>query len=71
MRTTIDIPAELLEEAKRRLDVTTKRDAVIVSLQEAIRRRKAEELVSLFGTFDEEFALDLDRSRRRPKPSSS
>ena len=70
MRTTIDIPVDLLDEAKRCLAVETKREAVIISLQEAIRRRKAEDLISLFGTFEEEFALDLAESRRRPKPSS-
>lgn len=41
MRTTLDIPEELLKEAQEALGYKSKTDVVIVSLQELIRRRKA------------------------------
>ena len=63
MRTTLDIPEELMNEAKRLLGFKSKTDVVVLALQELIRRRRIEELKDLFGTIDLE--IDLDRSRRR------
>jgi Arc/MetJ family transcription regulator len=64
MRTTLDIPEPLMDEAQRLLGFKSKTDTVIVSLQELIRRRRIEELKSLLGSVDLE--IDLPRSRRRP-----
>lgn len=64
MRTTIDIPEELIEEARRILGFKSKTDTVIVSLQEMIRKKRIEELKSLMGAV--ELKIDLDQSRRRP-----
>lgn len=66
MRTTLDIPAELIEEAKQILGFKSKTDTVILSLRELIRRRRIEELKDLMGSV--ELEIDLDKSRRRPKP---
>jgi Arc/MetJ family transcription regulator len=64
MRTTLDIPDPLLEEARRLLGFKSKTDTVIVSLQELIRRKRIEELKSLLGAVDLE--VDIEASRRRP-----
>jgi Arc/MetJ family transcription regulator len=64
MRTTLDIPEELLEEARERLGVRSKTDAVILSLQELVRRKRIEELKSLLGHVQLE--IDIPASRRRP-----
>lgn len=65
MRTTLDIPAELLEEARSLLGFKSKTDTVVLSLQELIRRRRIEELKSMMGNVKLE--IDLAKSRRRPK----
>ena len=64
MRTTLDIPTALIEEARQLLGFKSKTDTVIVSLQELVRRRRIEELKSLLGSVDLE--IDLPKSRRRP-----
>lgn len=63
MRTTLDIPEALIEEARRLLGFKSKTDTVILSLKELIRRRRIDELKDLMGSIDLE--LDLDSSRRR------
>ncbi len=63
MRTTLDLPEELVEEARRLLGFKSKTDTVILALQELVRRRRIEELKNLFGSISLE--LDLERSRRR------
>lgn len=49
MRTTIDIPQELFEEAQSILGFKSKTDVVIFSLQEVIRKKKLKELADLAG----------------------
>ena len=63
MRTTLDLPNELLEEARKLLGFKSKTDTIVVSLQELIRRKRIEELKSLAGKI--ELEIDLDQSRRR------
>jgi Arc/MetJ family transcription regulator len=65
MRTTLDIPEDLLEEARRLLGFKSKTDTVVLSLQELIRRRRIEELKGLMGSV--ELEIDLPASRRRPR----
>jgi len=65
MRTTLDLPPELIDEAVRLLGFKSKTDAVIVSLKELIRRKRVEELIALAGHI--ELEVDLPRSRRRPR----
>lgn len=64
MRTTLDLPEELLDEARRLLGFTSKTDTVVLSLTELVRKRRIEELKSLAGKIDLE--LDVNESRRRP-----
>jgi len=65
MRTTLDLPAPLLDEAQRLLGFKSKTDTIVLSLTELVRRRRIDELKSLVGQVD--LGLDLDKSRRRPR----
>jgi hypothetical protein len=66
MRTTLDLPSLLLDEAQRLLGFKSKTDTVVLSLTELIRRRRIDELKNLAGHVD--LGIDLGRSRRRPNP---
>jgi Arc/MetJ family transcription regulator len=66
MRTTLDLPEALLEEARRILGFKSKTDTVVLSLTELVRRRRIDELKALAGKV--ELELDLGTSRRRPQP---
>ena len=63
MRTTLNVPEDLLEEAMRITRFRSKTDVVIYSLKELIRRKRLEELKELKGNVDVQ--IDLKRSRRR------
>ena len=65
MRTTMDIPSDLMEEAQRLLGFKSKTDTVIVSLRNLIRHRRIEELKTLMGAV--QLDIDLPKSRRRSK----
>jgi Arc/MetJ family transcription regulator len=65
MRTTLDLPSELIEEAMETLRFKSKTDTVVHALRELIRRRRIEELKGLAGRVPLE--IDLKRSRRRPR----
>jgi Arc/MetJ family transcription regulator len=68
MRTTLDIPEPLIEEARRLLGFKSKTDTIVLSLRELIRRKRIEELKALMGSVHLE--LDIPRSRRRPRRRS-
>jgi hypothetical protein len=68
MRTTLDIPEPLIEEARRLLGFKSKTDTVVLSLKEMIRRKRIEELKDMMGSVHLE--IDLPRSRRRPSRRS-
>lgn len=65
MRTTLDIPEELIEEARKLLGFKSKTDTIVLSLQEMIRKRRIDKLKSLAGQID--LNIDLTKSRRRFK----
>jgi Arc/MetJ family transcription regulator len=64
MKTTIDIPIELIEDVRRSAGVRTKRDAVILALEDYRRRRRASSLKDLLGTFDDFMTADELRAER-------
>ena len=64
MRTTLDLPQDLVEEARRVLGFKSKTDTVVLALRELVRRRRIEELKDLLGAVD--LDLNIPRSRRRP-----
>ncbi len=64
MKTTLDLPEDLLREARSLTSVKTKRGLVIRALQELVRRRRIERLFERAGR--REFRLDnadLERLR--------
>ncbi len=61
MRTTMDLPKDLLEEARRVSGTKTKTSAVILALQQLIDSKKIEKLRALCGTID----LDIDLKKLR------
>ncbi len=68
MRTTLDIPQSLLQEAQDLLGFKSKTDTIIVSLQELIRKRRLDELKNLAGKVH--LDIDLTQSRRRTSAPS-
>ncbi len=65
MRTTLDLPIELIDEARRALGFKSKTDTVILSLRELVRRRRLDDLKTMLGRV--ELDIDTERSRRRPR----
>jgi Arc/MetJ family transcription regulator len=61
MRTTLNVPDDLMQEALRITRFRSKTDVVIYSLKELIRRRRLEELKELKGKVH----IDIDRKRSR------
>ena len=55
MKTTIDIPEDMLLEAIRYAGTKTKRDAVMACVSEYNQRHRMAELVKLLGTFGNDF----------------
>ena len=69
MKTTIDIPDQLLSDALRFTKAKTKKDAILTALEDFIRRQRVAALTSSFGTWDiasnEEIeAADVAESKR-------
>lgn len=65
MRTTLDLPDNLVEDARAALGFKSKTDTVTHALKEVIRRKQIEELKSMFGKV--KIDIDLAKSRRRPQ----
>ena len=65
MRTTLDLPEDLLDSARRALGFKSKTDTIVVALRELVRRHRIEELKGLLGRV--ELDVDIERSRRRPR----
>jgi Arc/MetJ family transcription regulator len=65
MRTTLDLPGELLEEARAALGFKSKTDTVVLALRELVRRRRLDELKGLMGRV--RLDIDVPRSRRRSR----
>ena len=51
MKTTIDIPDEVLASAMRFTGAKTKREAVVKAIEEFNRSRRVEKILELAGTF--------------------
>jgi len=63
MRTTLELPSDLLQEAMKVSHVKTKTMAIVLGLQELIHKYKLDQLRGLRGKMD--LAIDLKKSRRR------
>ena len=58
MKTTLDIPEELLEEAMRLAGAKTKREAVLRALEEFNRRSRLSALVARLGNSETFMSFD-------------
>lgn len=65
MRTTLDLPMDLVDEARTALGFKSKTDTVVLALRELVRRRRLDELKALLGRV--QLDVDVSRSRRRPR----
>ena len=63
MRTTIDLPDELVLEAMKVSRQSTKTGAIILALQELVRRARISELKNYRGKVDLEMDMDTIRGR--------
>lgn len=64
MRTTLDLPEELLEKAMQVSNTNTKTKVIILALEELVRKSTIADLKRYKGAVDLE--IDLDQLRKRP-----
>ena len=70
MKTTVDIPDAVLQEAMRHTKATSKRDAVVRAIEEFNRRERLAKLAAKLGTSStfmshDELMKDRERDKRR------
>jgi Arc/MetJ family transcription regulator len=63
MRTTLDLPEKLLNEAMKATRINTKTKVIITALEDLVRKSKISELKEFKGKID--LAIDLDEIRGR------
>jgi len=63
MRTTLDLPSELVEEAMAITHITTKTDLIKTALQSLIQKEKSKSIKEYYGKID--LDIDLDSMRKR------
>ena len=68
MRTTLDLPAELMDSARSRLGFRSKTDTIIFALRQVVRHDRLDELKALLGKV--EFTADA-KTLRGKKPARS
>jgi Arc/MetJ family transcription regulator len=64
MRTTLDLPEDLLNEAMKLTHTETKTAVIVKALEELVRKSKISDLKKYKGKIDLEFDLDEIRDRR-------
>jgi hypothetical protein len=67
MRTTLDLPVGLVEEARAAIGFKSKTDTVVFALKEVVRRSRVEDLKKLITTIDYEFDPTSIRKKERDK----
>ncbi len=63
MRTTLDLPEELLAQAMKTTRIQTKTKVIITALEELIRKSKLSEIKNYKGKVDLDMDLDSIRGR--------
>ena len=63
MRTTFDLPEQLLEDARKAAGLATKRETVVAGLLELLKKAKREDLRRLAGRID--LKIDIGKARQR------
>jgi hypothetical protein len=61
MRTTLDLPEDLVEEAMKATNIKTKTKVIVAALEQLIRRSKIAEIKNYKGKVD----LDIDLNELR------
>ncbi len=64
MRTTLDLPEELLNEAMKITHIQTKTKVIITALEELIRKSKISEIKEYKGKIDLDIDLEAIRDRQ-------
>ena len=63
MRTTLDLPEDLLEKAMSLSQIKTKTQVITLALQEMIRKAEISDLKKFKGKLDLDIDLDVIRDR--------
>jgi P2-related tail formation protein len=64
MKTTVDIPDDMLIELIEHTEARTKREAILTAIEEYNRKKKIAALADVVGTFDQFMTTDeLSQSR--------
>jgi hypothetical protein len=64
MRTTLDIPENLLNEAMKATNINTKTKVIVTALEGLIRKSKISDLKKFKGKVDLDIDLDVIRERQ-------
>lgn len=67
MRTSLILPEELIDEARKTLGFTSKTDTVVYALREVVRRGRTEDLKAMLGKVKFEFDPTELRKRDRAR----
>ena len=67
MRTTVELPDDLLEKARRAIDAKTMRETIIRGLEELVKKEKRERLRQLAGKIHINFDPSISRGRGRAR----
>ena len=69
MRTSLDLPEALMEQARTAVGFKSKTDTVVFALRELVRRQRIDELKTLMGSIRFDFDLvDVRRKDRKRVP---
>ena len=64
MRTTLDLPEDLLDKALRTTHIKTKTKVIITALEELIRKNSISDILEYEGKVDLDIDLDTLRGRK-------
>jgi len=64
MRTTLDLPEDLINEAMKATHITTKTRVIIMALEDLIRKSKISGLKEFKGKVDLDIDMDAIRGRK-------
>jgi len=64
MRTTLDLPENLIKEAMKATHIETKTKVIITALEELIRKAKISDLKKFKGKVNIDIDLDVIRGRK-------
>ena len=63
MRTTLDLPEQLIQEAMELTHIKTKTELITTAIQQLIQREKMQELSTYYGKLN----LDIDLNQMRDR----